>query len=781
MNYHLLPIPLLCLYPSLCTQLYAQQINDNIALQQTTTLNTIVTTASRSAQSIADIAGTVYRIPHEEIAKQINAGKSTADILAILVPSLTASSGTRSNYGMTMRGRIVQYMIDGVPQTGSRDSSRQLNSIQPLMIERIEVISGASSIYGSGATGGIINIITKKDIQAPLSFATTVGISSQNKIKNDALAYEISQSMSFKQHDLSASLSVGLVQRGEIQDSQGQRIAPEIAQTDYQDTKTWEFNGRLNWQINSAQNLTIGAQYFKDTQKSEYGADYGTYGSYRLASLLLAQSPSLKVVPGLSLKQQPETERWQFNSQYQHEHIWGDQYLNIEAYYRKEKGRWFPTVSPLGHQILNTILAQRYPNYKNPFHADFLKAIAQNYAVVQSENEVDVWGIRLALQKELMFADRKLTLTYGTDYGVEKDQAAVTRFNFADFYSSNGLNYQPIKHYPFGPDVHVNTWAMYLQGQYQLHPQLYLQLGIRHERIDSQVASSIPYRESIPADILQNLAVDYLAKQLQGGQIKHHATLYNLGLVYDLNDQQQIFANFSQGFSIADVQRMLRDVPAYFIVTSNNIDPIKVNNYELGWRIQGNQDLNIAMTAFYNDSDKVIKFHGAPAYNLEIMDSDERIYGLETSLGYPLSINWHVGGTLAYTRGQFKNHQKDWQELDATRIAPLKATLFSEWQWKNMGLRLQALAIASSHKAQQDQLTLAAVAQKVPAEIHGFTTMDIISNFKVGPGTLRFGIYNVWNRNYKTVFSQVAATTYGQMSSLAAEGRSFALSYHLQY
>lgn len=55
-------------------------------------------------------------------------------------------------------------MIDGVSQTGSRDVSRQLNSISPGMIERIEVISGATSIYGSGATGGIINIITKEQI-----------------------------------------------------------------------------------------------------------------------------------------------------------------------------------------------------------------------------------------------------------------------------------------------------------------------------------------------------------------------------------------------------------------------------------------------------------------------------------------------------------------------------------------------------------------------------------------------------------------------------------------
>jgi iron complex outermembrane receptor protein len=97
-------------------------------------------TASRSAQSIAEIAGTVYRIEQEDIAKQAAAGKSTADILGLLVPSLTPSSGTTSNYGMTMRGRTVQYMIDGVPQTGSRDSSRQLNSISPDMIERVEVV-----------------------------------------------------------------------------------------------------------------------------------------------------------------------------------------------------------------------------------------------------------------------------------------------------------------------------------------------------------------------------------------------------------------------------------------------------------------------------------------------------------------------------------------------------------------------------------------------------------------------------------------------------------------
>lgn len=115
-------------------------------------------------KNIAEIAGTVQSIDQKQIIQQATAGRKVADILAQLVPSLASSSGTTSNYGQTMRGRNVLVMIDGVSQTGSRDVSRQLNSISPGMIERIEVISGATSIYGSGATGGIINIITKEQI-----------------------------------------------------------------------------------------------------------------------------------------------------------------------------------------------------------------------------------------------------------------------------------------------------------------------------------------------------------------------------------------------------------------------------------------------------------------------------------------------------------------------------------------------------------------------------------------------------------------------------------------
>ena len=139
---------------AISSQLYAQDETSNNqtpvsnAQQQESVqkLPQIVITATRSEKSIADIAGTVQNISGAEVQKQAGAGRKVADVLAQLVPSLAPSSGTGSNYGQTMRGRTVLVMIDGVSQTGSRDPARQLNSISPGMIERIEVISGATSI-----------------------------------------------------------------------------------------------------------------------------------------------------------------------------------------------------------------------------------------------------------------------------------------------------------------------------------------------------------------------------------------------------------------------------------------------------------------------------------------------------------------------------------------------------------------------------------------------------------------------------------------------------------
>lgn len=754
MNRFMLPMQLTCLTLAVCTQLYAQDnVLTNSASQtsgveaqqkETTQLAPIVVTATRSAKSIADIAGTVYSIDQAEIEKQANAGKSIADILGTLVPSLTPSSGTTSNYGMTMRGRVVQYMIDGVPQTGYRDGSRQLNSIQPSMIERIEVVSGATSIYGSGATGGIINIITKRGGQDPISFETKVGVTAGNNFKSDAMAYEASQSVLFNQGALQGAFGASYTTRGEIQDSHGNRIGPEVAQTDRQDTDTLDLNGRLTWNISDEQSLSFGAQYFNDEQDSEYGPDYGPNLAYVKRDP--TYTASLAAVKGMQLETQPQTERYAFNTQYENQNVLGHT-LNAEAYYRNEQARWFPSAQAMGGGL---------------------------YLVYQSETDIDVYGARVALQKQFDLNGHNLGLSYGIDYENEQDEQNIQMYDSAAFVASNGLNYKPFNYYAFGPDVETEKLGTFVQTDFDVTDRLGLKAGVRYERVESQVDKSTPYMEAITAD----LQPGYQAKTLNGGKVKHDATLFNFGALYHLTDAQQVFANFSQGSNLPDIQRMLRDVPASFTVNSQTIDPIKVNNYELGWRVQAENGLNASVTTFYNDSDKSLKF-GRPNYTIEVLDTEERVYGVEGNLSYRLQPNWTVGGTMAYTRGQFKNTAGKWQELDAIRVAPLKGTAFSEWQFNNdMSLRVQALAIGGTDKAKKDAVKYGST---VPAEIKGFATMDVIANAKAGPGTVGFGVYNVWNTDYKSVYSQAVESVYGAISSLPAQGRTYGLSYTLKY
>lgn len=756
MKVHTLSTTLTLLSLAVSAQLYAQTteidttIQNNVAaeVQKPTQLAPIVVTATRSAQSIAEIAGTVYSISQEDIAKQAAAGKSTADILGLLVPSLTPSSGTTSNYGMTMRGRTVQYMIDGVPQTGSRDSSRQLNSISPDMIERVEVVSGASSIYGAGATGGIINIITKRGSGDGVNFETKLGVTSGDNFKSDALAYEAFQSASFNQGDWSGFLGASYTKRGEIQDSHGNRIGPEIAQTDRQDTETVDVSGRLSWQLADKQKLSIGAQYYNDEQDSEYGADYGP----GLSVLLRGAKPSQKAVKGLELDTQPRTKRSAVNAQYENQDFLG-QTLNAEAYYRTEKGRFFPSANYLAHA-------------EHPQKGMFI--------VTQSETDIDVFGARLALQSKLNLAERPLNLTYGVDYDKENGKQTAQLYDLNTFMSSNGLKFKPLNNYAFGPEVDTEKLGFFLQSQFEATDRLNLQAGIRHERIDSDVKDSVPYSEAMIADVVPT----YQAKTLKGGSVKHDATLFNVGALYHLTDAQQVFANFSQGANLPDVQRMLRDVPANFVVSNQTIDPIKVNSFELGWRLQDDA-LSTGITAFYNKSDKSLKF-GPPSFAIEVIDTDERVYGVEGNVKYTVSDDWNVGGTLAYTRGQFKNSNGKWQELDAIRVAPLKATVYSDWQFNDgLGLRVQALAIDGTDEARKD--AIANGSTRPPAEIKGFAVMDVIANAKAGPGTLGFGVYNVWNTDYKSVYSQAVSTVYGDISSLAAQGRTYGLSYTLKY
>lgn len=716
---------------AICTHLYA---TDSLGTTEeksniNTKLQTIVVTATRSPKSIAETAGTVQTISADEIAQQAGTGRKLADVLAQLVPSLAPSSGTTSNYGQTMRGRNVLIMIDGVSQTGSRDVARQLNSISPSMIDHIEIVSGATSIYGSGATGGIINIITKRaDKSEPLSFQTKLGLTSADNFRSDSLAYEVGQTASFAKDRVDGFLGMDYTSRGSQYDANGDRISLSPWQGSNMDTETIDVNGRLNFNLTDTQSLSFGAQFYKDEQDTQYGPDY----SY----LLTKTSPSLQAKKGWTLENQPFTERYALNTQYQNQDFFG-QVLNLEAYYRKEKSRFVP-----------------YGYSKD------------GVDVKQSQSNVDYAGIRSTLESDIQVAERDLKLTYGLDYDWEKDH------QWADYYkpSNNGLVYTPTgEKQGSGPDTEIQNIGTFLQGDYALTDQFNIQAGVRYQYVQADTDRYLTARKPYVSVAVDSTDSDKF--------------LFNLGAVYKVNEAQQVYANFSQGFSYPDVQRVLRDVAAYTLTTSG-IAPITVDSYELGWRLNQDAGLNVGLTGFYNTSDKVVQFNSDRSVN--VVDTDQHIYGAEATLSYPFMENYKVGGTLGYTRGQYKDAANKWHELNAFAVSPMKGTLFAEWNNdEGYGLRAQMLAIKGTDKAYKDDLALASngiTDANSAAEIKGYAIMDVLAHFPIAKGRVDFGVYNVWDSQYKTVFAQQAAVTNANsLLAIPTEGRTFAVSYTVYY
>ena len=93
-----------------------------------------------------------------------------------------------------LEGPYTFVLIDGMPIVSGLSTVYGLTGIPQALIERVEVVKGpASTLYGSEAVGGIINIITKKPSNSPILSTDLLG-SSWGEINTDiGLRYKLSK------------------------------------------------------------------------------------------------------------------------------------------------------------------------------------------------------------------------------------------------------------------------------------------------------------------------------------------------------------------------------------------------------------------------------------------------------------------------------------------------------------------------------------------------------------------------------------------------------------
>lgn len=157
-----------------------------------TSLNEVVVTATRFPKKVSETGKVVTVISNREIEN--NNGKDLAQILTEQAGLVV--NGAYSNPGkdksLYLRGAGTDYtviLLNGIPVSdpSGTGGAFDIRMFPVEQIERVEILKGAqSTLYGSDAIAGVINIITKKAVDRPLQAYGGLSVGSYNTFKADA-------------------------------------------------------------------------------------------------------------------------------------------------------------------------------------------------------------------------------------------------------------------------------------------------------------------------------------------------------------------------------------------------------------------------------------------------------------------------------------------------------------------------------------------------------------------------------------------------------------------
>ena len=133
----------------------------------------VTVTTTRTNQNQRDIPTRVEALPLEELDEKSTLSPGNIKLLlgeaaGINVQQTSAVSGTASFRIQGLDSRYTQLLQDGMPMYQGYSGGLSLLQISPLDLKQVEFIQGsASTLYGGGAIGGLINLISKTPEKTP--------------------------------------------------------------------------------------------------------------------------------------------------------------------------------------------------------------------------------------------------------------------------------------------------------------------------------------------------------------------------------------------------------------------------------------------------------------------------------------------------------------------------------------------------------------------------------------------------------------------------------------
>ena len=718
-----------CLLAMLSSGAWAEEVKED----------QMVVSASRSHRSVAEMAQTTWIIEQDEIEQQVQGGKELKEVLAQLIPGMDVSSQGRTNYGMNMRGRSMMVMVDGVRLNSSRSDSRQLDAIDPFNIERIEVISGATSLYGGGSTGGLINIVTKKGqpgTQAELQTGVKSGFNSHNDRDENVAA-----AVSGGDDKASGRLSVAYQRYGGWYDGKGNEAIIDNTQTGLQYSDRLDVMGTGTLNIDENQQLQLTTQYFKSESDGKHGLYLGENFSAVTGAGRAYNSGNL------DSDRLPGTERHLINLQYSNTDFFG-QDLVAQVYYRDESLTFYP---------FPTLTRNRVSS------------------IGASQQKTDFYGGKLTLNSQPVDA---LTLTYGVDADHETFDANQQFFDLNTAAQSGGMTLKNAYNVGRYPGYSITNLAPFLQSRYDIDA-ITLSGGVRYQYTKNKVDDFVGYAQQQAIAAGQANSAD----AVPGGSTDYNNLLFNAGILGRLTERQQVWFNFSQGFEIPDLAKYYgsgtyRLANGHYNLTNSvnvndsKLDGIKVDSYELGWRYTGD-NLRTQLAAYYSLSDKTISINKTDM-TINLDDDKRRIYGVEGQVDYFFNDSeWSTGSNFNVIKSETRVEGK-WEKLTIDSASPSKVSAWLNWAPGDWNLRVQSTQTFD-------------VSDADGKKINGYNTVDLLGSYALPVGKLSFSVENLLDKDYTTVWGQRApglySPTYGDAAlyTYKGRGRTFGLNYSVLF